>query len=262
MTISDHDRRVLWARAGNSCALCKAPLVLPATTDDRESIIGEEAHIVARSHSGPRGGFLPDEELDKYDNLILLCRNDHRRVDNQSLEFTAEALRTLKEEHEKWVAERVGRSDSGDSQPIRLIPDPAQPVRAHLTLLISGDQLWRVIAHNHAYRFVTVPEDGKATQDQCDASDAFLDLVKDWGEISEEIELQGMTSIRDTKRSLGEALVDLARHGLVALGGRHRLRMEGGIGPPSDWLEAVVAVFRADDPILHQRETEDTNASQ
>lgn len=71
MTVEARDRKILWARSHNACAICRQPLVLNATETDRESVVGDEAHIVAQSSGGPRAGLIPVSDLDKYDNLIL-----------------------------------------------------------------------------------------------------------------------------------------------------------------------------------------------
>lgn len=257
MTIADHDRRVLWARAHNSCAICHRSLVESATEVDRESIVGEEAHIVARSRRGPRGGLLPESDIDKYENLILLCRVDHRIVDDQPNKFTVDVLKTIKSEHESWAAERFAMPGS-HSTPIRVVPHPDESPLERLPLLTSGERLWSVIANSHAYRLSSASESDGATAEQCDASDEFLDLVRDWGEISSEVEDRGMSAIRDVKRSLSDALVELARQGLFAFGGRRRLQLSGGEGPSSDWWEAIVIVCRADDAEIIQSGVEET----
>ncbi|WP_442978196.1 HNH endonuclease [Rhodococcus sp. A5(2022)] len=67
------------------CALCKTPLIRPSdTAGDRDALIGEEAHIVGQGTNGPRSGSLDASEIDRYDNLLLLCANDHALVDEQS----------------------------------------------------------------------------------------------------------------------------------------------------------------------------------
>ena len=53
-------------------------MCLPGTTN----LIGEMAHIVPWSARGPRGEHrLPDDELNDTDNLILLCPDHHKEVD-------------------------------------------------------------------------------------------------------------------------------------------------------------------------------------
>jgi hypothetical protein len=111
MAVADHDRKILWGRSGLCCAICGRRLVVEATATDPDSIVGEECHVVARSPGGPRAGHLPPDEIDRHTNLILLCRNDHRMVDDQPETYTIDVLRTKKAEHERWVAERLNRKE-------------------------------------------------------------------------------------------------------------------------------------------------------
>ncbi|CCH33054.1 tetratricopeptide repeat protein [Actinosynnema sp. NPDC047251] len=103
MGISDKDRKLLWGRSGNRCALCRRLLVTERTSTDEDSIVGDEAHIAARSPGGPRHGECPPAQVDRYANLVLLCRVDHKKVDDQPLHYTTELLRKLKKDHEAWV---------------------------------------------------------------------------------------------------------------------------------------------------------------
>lgn len=101
---------MLWGRSANICAFpkCKKVLVIDETATDDPSIIGEEAHIVARKSDGPRGeSELTEEQRDKYDNLILLCSVHHKIVDDQEKEHSVEKLHTYKLEHEKWVLQNL-----------------------------------------------------------------------------------------------------------------------------------------------------------
>lgn len=54
MAITDRTRKVLWAKAGGRCSMCATQLVTDAFETDDPSVVGEEAHIVARSPNGPR----------------------------------------------------------------------------------------------------------------------------------------------------------------------------------------------------------------
>jgi hypothetical protein len=101
MAISERTRKTLWARAGGRCSLCRVLLVTDSTDHDAASVFGEEAHIVAQSLGGPRARQVA--EADSYDNLILLCSKDHKRVDDQPAFFTVELLTAVKQGHEAWV---------------------------------------------------------------------------------------------------------------------------------------------------------------
>ena len=108
MAIELKTHKLLWGRSGNRCAFenCKSELIADETESDDESVIGDEAHIVAKSNDGPRGVLtISEEERDKYDNLILLCRKHHKIIDDQPLFYTVEKLKAMKVVHEKWVKE-------------------------------------------------------------------------------------------------------------------------------------------------------------
>src|SRR5579864_8713753 len=105
MAITDKTRKILWGRSGNRCAICRWELVIDATAADDESVVGEECHITSGRGQGPRyDRSVPDERIDDAENLVLLCRVHHKMVDDQYETYTAELLRNLKQNHEKWVS--------------------------------------------------------------------------------------------------------------------------------------------------------------
>ncbi len=102
--------------------------------DRRPSIFGEEAHIVARSPGGPRAGELDEAKIDNHENLILLCSEHHKQVDDQSNHVTVERLRQIKRAHNEWVAS-LGEDERRTSAQAELVTawptvvrsDPADP---------------------------------------------------------------------------------------------------------------------------------------
>lgn len=114
MSIGIKTRKMLWGRAANRCAHpeCKLELVMNETETDDESIIGDEAHIVAQKQNGARGDSnFPIEKIDKCGNLILLCKIHHKLVDDQFNTFSVEVLQDMKIEHENWVKEKLDYND-------------------------------------------------------------------------------------------------------------------------------------------------------
>lgn len=114
MSITLKTHKMLWGRSGNHCAMpdCRKELVMDAMETDDESLIGEECHIVAQSPDGPRGN--PDfaeDKLDKYANLILLCRVHHKIIDDQPNTYTVGYLKEIKASHERWVRESLATYD-------------------------------------------------------------------------------------------------------------------------------------------------------
>lgn len=77
MSIPLRDHKMLWGRAGARCSFCRT-LLASISDIGLASVIGEEAHIVARSVNGPRGeSSLSAEQRNAYSNLILLCPTHH-----------------------------------------------------------------------------------------------------------------------------------------------------------------------------------------
>lgn len=152
---------------------------------------------MARSPGGPRYEPLPGNSKDELGNLLLLCRVHHKQVDDQVEEFPVGKLRQIKDAHEQWVSARLDASDKG-------VGHESTPVPA----LLTGADVWSVIAGAHAYDFQGLDEPN-VPQELVDASDTFLQEAHDWGEVSEDVKLQGFRSIRDAKRSLGSRLDEL-----------------------------------------------------
>lgn len=244
VALSDRDRKILWGRSGNRCAICRVALVADRTAGDSEAVVGDEAHIVARSPGGPRAGGLAQAEVDGYNNMILLCRVHHKVVDDQPLEYTRDELHKIKAEHEAWVTEQL--DDQAGLKPIRMVKDPsASPLQ--LRPLHTGEDVWTILADSKAHQFQG-PRDDELSPAVCDLVDHFLDEAKDWFEISGDVIDYGRSHVRNAKRSLGDHLTELRDNGLVVFGGTEGLIIEGGQAPPSRLSNAVLVVLRYDDP--------------
>ncbi len=105
MAITEKTRKLLWGPSGNKCAICRRTLSIDATAESDESVIGDECHIISGKKEGPRADpNFPADEIDDVENLLLLCRVDHKMVDDQSETYTPDVLRNVKSMHEIWVA--------------------------------------------------------------------------------------------------------------------------------------------------------------
>jgi hypothetical protein len=110
------DMKMLWGRSGNRCAICKSELVADALVPaDDPSVVGDMAHIVARKPEFTRGDYdgMSEEQREAYENRILLCKIDHKKIDDQPNYFTVDKLRELKAAHEKWVREQLSGEEAG-----------------------------------------------------------------------------------------------------------------------------------------------------
>jgi hypothetical protein len=111
MSIQIKTHKMLWGRSGNLCAFpdCNKELVMDISETDDLSVVGEEAHIVAREPDGPRGDSpLTPEQRDKYDNLILMCSIHHKVIDDHPDIYTIEILHNYKKNHENWIRQNLG----------------------------------------------------------------------------------------------------------------------------------------------------------
>lgn len=108
ITVTTHKK--LWGRSGNICAFpdCNMQLVEDVSETKDYSIIGEEAHIIAKKKNGPRGDSeLSSEARDEYNNLILLCNRHHKIIDDSPEFYTLEKLHDMKMNHEKAIKENL-----------------------------------------------------------------------------------------------------------------------------------------------------------
>jgi hypothetical protein len=96
---------------------CRIDLIADATDYDPVVVIGDMVHVVGASDGGPRAvPKLSTKERNDYDNLILLCKNCHTRIDTQFRSNPAERLKEIKRAHEAWVRASLperGRSRTG-----------------------------------------------------------------------------------------------------------------------------------------------------
>jgi len=149
---------------------------MTATARDNESIVGDECHIVARSSDGPRGNpVIPEEELNDYPNLILLCKTHHKLVDDQANTYTVEKLKVIKHRHEKWVRETLQHATGVK--------------RNHgifLSRILTGKEALSIVIGAEAYEF---DYDEPNDIDELELICSFLQTLQDWGEFGEDLEI-------------------------------------------------------------------------
>jgi hypothetical protein len=108
MGINAKDIKILWAKAAGRCSMpgCRKRLVADASdaVKSKNTLIGENCHIVGDKETSPRGkSILTEDQRNRYPNLILLCRNHHRIIDDDEYGWPVERLHQIKTEHEIWV---------------------------------------------------------------------------------------------------------------------------------------------------------------
>jgi hypothetical protein len=112
--ISSLDIKKLYGLSAARCNLCGVELFEPKIGEDGYVHLGEMAHQAAYSNNDkaprPRNidKNLPDNS---YDNLILLCSNDHIRVDSDTKFYTVKKLKEMKECFEKSIRNKLGNGN-------------------------------------------------------------------------------------------------------------------------------------------------------
>lgn len=244
MAITDKTRKVLWGRSGNRCAICRQKLVVEQTDQDTESVVGDECHIISGAKAGPR--YVSDfhqDEIDTLSNLLLLCRVHHKMIDDQYETYTAEVLRGIKSNHEKWVEEKL--KDKDEIKPVRILRFRNE-IPTQLPIIRSGRDLFN-LATNCCGAYHNYSED--LTDDEVETIGGFLQNVQDWIDIC--ADLKPIDKIRATK-AIDDEIKGLENIGFVVFAAIEKQRLEGGVVPPSNFPVLHVSVIRKDDPsIVH-----------
>jgi hypothetical protein len=108
--IPQRDQKILCLKSGNCCAMpeCRRKLVINKRGGDKESIIGEMAHIRGEKPGAARYDVgMTDKERNCYENLLLVCASDHKRIDDQPKTYNVQKLYEIKAQHEAWVANSI-----------------------------------------------------------------------------------------------------------------------------------------------------------
>lgn len=104
--ISKRNIKLLWGRSGNKCAICKVAITEEGGGNPYP--IGVMAHIEGENPGAARyNPKMIDKKRTDYANLILVCPTCHTKIDNDVQEYTVEKLKSIKKEHENWVAESL-----------------------------------------------------------------------------------------------------------------------------------------------------------
>jgi len=106
MTAPSKDQKIIFIRSGNRCAIptCRRVLIIDRTQNDKESVIGEVAHINGENSGSARyEKDMTPIQRNSCDNLLLVCPACHKEIDDQPNKYTKEILKDIKNKHETWV---------------------------------------------------------------------------------------------------------------------------------------------------------------
>ena len=109
MPVTERTSKIIWGQCAARCCLCKAD-VLHKENGRVASLVGEVAHIVGETEAASRGvSGLSLAERNEAENLLLLCREDHKIVDDDPNTYPVDCLHQLKAKHIAWVAASLAK---------------------------------------------------------------------------------------------------------------------------------------------------------
>jgi len=228
MPISIKTRKNLWAKSGNRCSICRTKL-LSENENNEEYNIGEECHIISKKPNGPR--FKPNlADYDSYNNLILLCRNHHRQIDELIDTYTEEVIRSKKLNHEKWVQNTINKA----------LNSPKEIKPKFLSRITSGKELLSIISDSHGYR--TDYDEIETEEDAEYIGSVFQELI-DYGEISGMVE-----ACKKVKMGfhLNDLLKNLDKNGYCLFGESGIEPVKFGNGESDTWSIATLIIKKKD----------------
>ena len=112
MPISERTSKIIWGECAARCCICRREL-LHQQDGKVSSLIGEIAHIIGETRNAARGmRHVFASERSDHNNLLLLCREHHKIVDDDPTNYTCERLRQIKAEHISWLTESLVKLQS------------------------------------------------------------------------------------------------------------------------------------------------------
>jgi hypothetical protein len=242
MPITDKNRKILWARSGSRCAFCRAPFVFEGTGKDPESVVAAECHIVSSAPTGPRHDpAFPAGAFDALDNLILLCATHHKMIDDQYEAYSAPVVRSIKQDHEKWVQTKL--RDETTLPPVR-IRRIRENIPTHLSRINSGNELMSISSRAFAHYF---DHDQDLSEDEVELIGGFIQEITDWRDLS--LDLEPIEQVRTAKR-LHDWINELEASGFLVFAATEAQRIEGGVGGPTKFPVLHLSVIRGSNPTI------------
>lgn len=178
----------LFALSGNECAFPRCSnKVTMHEGEERPVTVGERAHLAGVGRQGPRSeaaGKLAD--VDAVENLILLCHECHKRVDENPRIYSVEVLAKYKLDHEAKVARRTPETHvelHEEAVDVSILPVTAMPQRIYVapteyrTTEEVAERLPRPRRHEEVLAFVLSAGHVWAFHDLRDARGPFAKAV-------------------------------------------------------------------------------------
>ncbi|OWK45158.1 transposase [Fimbriiglobus ruber] len=171
-------------------------------------------------------------DIDEYNNLILLCKVHHKKVDDQPETYPIEKLREMKAAHERWVKERLSNKST-----------QGQPQFIQLYQIKTGKDIANIIGDAHVFSF---DHDEQNTEEEVELVAGFLQNLQDWGETWSEMDSGQHVKARFM---LTDEIKGIEAAGLLVFGLREVRKMKLKTNNTAfDWEVATIAVVHPTNP--------------
>ena len=103
--ITEANKLILMGICGGKCEFrgCEKSIVEDMLSGDKSNL-SNYAHIIASSEKGPRGDKILSPKLSNDEgNIMVLCRNHHKIIDDFPEKYTVDILKDMKNEHESYI---------------------------------------------------------------------------------------------------------------------------------------------------------------
>jgi hypothetical protein len=246
MSISDRTRKILWAKSGNRCAICRCKLVIERSFVDNESLVGDECHIISGAVDGPRYQTdCIDIEIDGVDNLLILCKVHHKMIDDQIETYSIVKLKNVKKLHEKWVEDNL--SDLRHQNRAKIVRNE-NDIPKMLTHVISGKKLLEMASACESF-YQDYPDD--LNSDETEIVGFFIQELRDWADIGDMVE--PIDYIR-AGNSISEHINTLKESGFMVFGDVEKQKLVESNGLASRWNALHIWVLRDTDSRIIKKE--------
>lgn len=185
------------------------------------------------------------EDLNGYENLILLCATDHALVDEHAEAWSADRLRDTKASHERWVASRLSEK-RGSGAVARHLPNGLSEIR-------SGSRLMDLYRRSFS---ASVDRPERLDRRARTLVGTIFGTAEEWSDIWSDVSLSQQL---DIEADLDDALDDLHTEGFMVIGGVRQMLVTVD-GRDTPWLEALIFV-RSHDEIQAMLDAEDSPSS-
>jgi hypothetical protein len=229
MGITEKTRKRLWAKSGNRCSICKKELFNKSEKENKDFNIGEECHIISSKKSGPRHKDNLDS-YDEYDNLLLLCRNHHKEIDEVVETFSEELLRYIKQNHENWVQKAINNA----------IENEKEDKPRFLIRVTSGKELLQIISNSLA---LMTDYDEVDNLDDANFIGSIFQNLMDYADICGDAEPFERVQMG---YQLNEILKDLEIKGYYLFAERSNEIVEFGKNKSDNWEVAIIVIKKSD----------------